>query len=97
MSLLEYRQIRQRLSKIQQAAARIPNILEFGSFRWSSQDRKLHQILSEEHSDLELKKESSLGIIDELGRAVAIGRKNRQLRKWLFFPELESLGLMENL
>ena len=87
MSLLEYRQIRQRLSKIQQAAAVSPNILEFlRVFGEAVRTEASSNLLSEEHSDLELKKESSLGIIDELGRAVAIGRRKSSTAKVTLLP-----------
>lgn len=87
MSLLEYRQIRQRLSKIQNAAVLSPNVFEFlrvfGEAVRTDADASL---LSSEHSQLELKKESSLGWIDELGRAVAIGRRKSSTAKIMLVP-----------
>lgn len=87
MSLLEYRQIRQRLSKIQQATSVSPNILEFlRVFGEAVRTESLELNSSEEHSKLELKKESSLGIIDELGRAVSIGRRKSSTAKVTLLP-----------
>ena len=86
MSLLEYRQIRQRLSKIQQAASVSPNILEFLRVFGEAVRAESSDSLSEEHSKLELKKESSLGTIDELGRAVAIGRRKSSTSKVTLLP-----------
>ena len=87
MSLLEYRQIRQRLSKIQQAAAVSPNILEFlRVFGEAVRTETDSELLSSEHAKLELKKESSLGWIDELGRAIAIGRRKSSTAKVMLVP-----------
>lgn len=86
MSLLEYRQIRQRLSKIQQAASLSPNILEFLRVFGEAVRTESLELMSEEHSKLELKKESSLGMIDELGRAVAIGRRKSSTAKVTLLP-----------
>ena len=86
MSLLEYRQIRQRLSKIQQAASMSPNIFEFLRVLGEAVRTESSEFLSEEHSKLEIKKESSLGVIDELGRAVAIGRRKSSTAKVMLLP-----------
>lgn len=86
MSLLEYRQIRQRLSKIQQAASLSPNILEFLRVFGEAVRTESLELMSEEHSKLELKKESSLGMIDELGRAVAVGRRKSSTCKVTLLP-----------
>lgn len=86
MSLLEYRQIRQRLSKIQQAASISPNIFEFLKVFGEPVRTVDSELLSEAHSKLELKKESSLGKIDELGRAVAVGRRKSSTSKVMVLP-----------
>ena len=87
MSLLEYRQIRQRLSKIQHAAAASPNILEFlRVFGEAVRTESNIETLPSEHAKLELKKESSLGWIDDLGRAVAIGRRKSSSAKIMLVP-----------
>lgn len=87
MSLLEYRQIRQRLSKIQNAAALSPNIFEFlRVFGEAVRIDTDSDLLSSEHAQLELKKESSLGWIDDLGRAVAIGRRKSSTAKIMIIP-----------
>lgn len=86
MSLLEYRQIRQRLSKIQQAAPISPNVFELLKVFGEPVRTVLSGLISEEHSNLELKKESSLGKIDELGRAVAIGRRKSSTSKVMVLP-----------
>lgn len=87
MSLLEYRQIRQRLSKIQQAATVSPNVLEFlRVFGEAVRTKTDSELLSNEHAKLELKRESSLGWIDELGRSIAIGRRKSSSAKVIIVP-----------
>ena len=88
MSLLEYRKIRQRLSKIQLAAGVSSNVLEFlrvfgEAVRIETDDSDL---VSSEHAHLELKKESSLGWKDELGRSIAIGRRKSSSAKVMLVP-----------
>lgn len=87
MSLLEYRQIRQRLSKLQHAAAASPNVLEFlRVFGEAVRTEADTEALSSEHAKLELKKESTLGWIDDLGRSVAIGRRKSSSAKIMLVP-----------
>jgi hypothetical protein len=87
MSLLEYRQIRQRLSKIQLAAVASPNVLEFlRVFGEAVRTETDTETLSSEYAKLELKKESSLGWIDDLGRSVAIGRRKSSSAKIMLVP-----------
>lgn len=85
MSLLEYRQIRQRLSKIQPAAAISQNIMEFLRV-FGEAVRTANPDIPSEHADLELKKESSLGLIDDLGRSIAIGRRKSSSAKVILVP-----------
>lgn len=85
MSLLEYRQIRNRLSKIQNAASASPNILEFLRVFGDAVRTESDMSLSE-HGQFELKKESSLGWIDDLGRAIAIGRRKSSSAKVMLVP-----------
>lgn len=88
MSLLEYRQIRQRLTKIAPTATASPNIFEFlrvfGNAVRTSETDAHSGILSGE--DLELKKEASFGKIDELGRVIAIGRRKSSTAKIMLVP-----------
>lgn len=87
MSLLEYRQIRQRLSKIQSAASVSPNVLEFlRVFGEAVRIETDSEPLSSEHAKLESKKESSLGYIDDLGRSIAIGRRKSSSAKVMLVP-----------
>lgn len=89
MSLLEYRQIRQRLSKIQQSATVSPNILEFLRVFGEAVRTKTSsdsEPISTEHAQLEVKKESSLGLIDDLGRSIAIGRRKSSSAKIMLVP-----------
>lgn len=86
MSLLEFRQIRQRLSKIQPSAAVSPNVMEFLCVFGDAVRTETDSKLSSEHAQLELKKESSLGWVDELGRVVAIGRRKSSSAKIMLVP-----------
>lgn len=86
MSLLEYRQIRQRLSKIQQAATVSPNIMEFLRVFGEAVRTTKSEVSSEHTAELDLKKESSLGTIDDLGRSIAIGRRKSSSAKIILVP-----------
>ena len=88
MSLLEYRQIRQRLVKIQPASSYSQNIFEFlrvfgDAVRTTETSDPDGLSLSNE---IELKKESSLGWIDELNRTIAIGRRKSSTAKIMLVP-----------
>jgi hypothetical protein len=86
MSLLEFRQIRHRLSKIQPAAEVSPNILEFLRVFGDAVHTETNSKVTSESGQQELKKDSSLGWIDELGRAIAIGRRKSSSAKIMLVP-----------
>lgn len=92
MSLLEYRQIRQRLAKIQPASSFSQNVFEFlrvfgEAVRTNDETTSADPDgLSHELSQLELKKENSLGWKDELNRTIAIGRRKSSSAKIMLVP-----------
>lgn len=84
MSLLEYRQIRQRLGKIENAATFSSHILEFLRVFGDPVEQEDQEDVVEARKIGQ--KNNSLGYIDELGRAVAVGRRKSSSAKVMLVP-----------
>lgn len=85
LSLLEYRQVRQRLAKIAPAASLSHNVLEFLRVFGDAVRQSVHDPALDDGKFVK-QTGGALGVIDQLGRAVAIGRRKSSSAKLTLLP-----------
>lgn len=84
LSLLQYRQLRQRLARIAPAATISPNVMEFLRIFISNQETP--EITIADPSKAPTSLSSSTAYFDEMNRAVAIGRRKSSTAKITMVP-----------